>query len=712
MADLVTDGAQTLETPEDAGKGGAGVVARWMMEIDLASSIEKDWRKQAKETIERFRGEDKNDAYKNRFNILYSNVETIRSAIYTSKPIPDIRRRYRDEDPLGKRVADVLQRAGTLALDEYDFDSVMDRAVMDSLLPGRAVSRVRWEPEFGPEETPRETVLPIGHDDIGNPQYPDGTQFDEDGAYQEGEPFEPKTYERVMCEPVNWDDFRHGPARAWSDVPWVAFKLKLTKAEMTRQFGKDKADKVLLTEEIEGADTKNDSAEDPDTFKKGIVWEIWDKEEREVIFVASTFKEDVLLTEDDPLGLREFFPCPEPLYSGNRTDSLIPVPEFNMYAHQADELDLITHRICRVIGAIKARGVYDSSVGEFDQLFAEDDNAMIPSDNGGMALQSGGMDRAVWFLPIDTLAAVLQKLYEGRDQIKAVIFEITGISDIIRGATRASETATAQNIKAKFGGMRLDRRQRDIARYARDIIRLKVEIIAEKFSAETLSAMSNKPVSEEMIELMRQDSLRTFRIDIETDSTIGATLDQDMSDMQGLLTGITGFMAGMAQLVGSGQVPMEVAKKILLAATRRSRLGREVEDAIQAIGMDERGQEQTPQEKPDPAAQAAQAQAQLQAKESEVRMQIEAQKLQLATQKAEREAGMAEQRATAEMALAERKMEADLDLKLREIEAEIELKREEMRLKYEAELAKNEMNAEAKLVDGLVKSGSGEIDAS
>ena len=94
-----------LITLEDAGKGPAGKVARWVMELDLSSSVEKSWRKRAKDVINRYRDEKSNDMndpgrYSNscRYNILYSNVQTICPALFNQSPKPDVRRRYRDND--------------------------------------------------------------------------------------------------------------------------------------------------------------------------------------------------------------------------------------------------------------------------------------------------------------------------------------------------------------------------------------------------------------------------------------------------------------------------------------------------------------------------------------------------------------------------------------------------------------------------------------
>ena len=87
MSDAAEAQTGNLEDPEDAGEGPQGVVARWAMELDLASKDEKFWRERAHDVSARYR--DESDTSKgatttvgryqsgDRYNILYSNIQTI-----------------------------------------------------------------------------------------------------------------------------------------------------------------------------------------------------------------------------------------------------------------------------------------------------------------------------------------------------------------------------------------------------------------------------------------------------------------------------------------------------------------------------------------------------------------------------------------------------------------------------------------------------------
>ena len=593
--------------------------------MKLADKEEEGWREEAKRIYELYRNE-KSDAQgllkpakRQGFNILWANTEVLGPAIYNSVPKPDVRRRFRDEDVLGKHVADVLRRGLDYEVDECELDDEAQMAMYDYLLPGRAVMRVRYESE-------------VNGDAVG--------------------------YQRVYPEIVHWDDFRRGPGKIWREVPWIAFRHRMTREEGEKAFGEKWANVTLSEAEVEGTD-KDDPA--MDSFKRGEVWEIWDKNKRQVIWIAPAYKAEPLRVDDDPLRLKGFYCVPRPLYSIETPNSLVPVPEYLLYEEQAKELERTTNRINNLINACQVRGIYNSVIGELDRLLDphSKENELIPAENVTSLFESGGLEKHIWLMPIETIAKVLVQLYTQREQIKGVIYEITGISDILRGSSNAQETARAQEIKSQFGTLRLQKRQARVAKFLRDIIRIMGEIIAEHFTADNLKAMTGvqlptaqekqmaqvkaqamsaqqQPVSDELQqmlmmpswqdvqEVLQSDQMRGYRVDIETDSTVQQQVVQEQRDITELLTGIVNFLGGVAPAVQSGAMPVDTAKTLLLAAVRRFRLGNEVEDALQKL-------EQPKGPPPEVAQMQEQMQKQQKAMEGE-RQQVEQAKQQVTEQ--------------------------------------------------------------------------------
>lgn len=708
-----------IERPEDLEKDEKGVVRRWLLELKLADKRETDWRKKSAKILSRYR---QKDAKKHSFNILWSNTETLRPAVYNSLPKPDVRRRFKDADPMGKAVSEVLSRSIEYGLDTTDFDVNIKMSVLDMLLPGRGVARVRYVPDVR---------LAGGMSEA--------TETADESL--EGD-FEEVQWEQAPVEHVQWDDFRIGPGKEWSEIPWIGFRHRLTRDELEAQFPDCGADVQLDATEDE--DVKKEDAETQNAFKTAEVWEIWAKDKREVLFISSGYKERPLKTLDDPMGLTGFWPVPRPLYAIEDASSLVPVPLYELYKQQADELDAVTARIGILIKGLKLRGIYDSTLTELSELMRGEDNDLIPAANVTALLERGGLEKAIWFMPIEQAAMVLKELYVQREQVKQVIYEIMGLGDILRGVSNPNETARAQEIKSKWGGSRITKLQSEVARFIRDIMRLQAEIIGERFQPETLEAMTglkyprlaekqeaqamyqqqaaqaqmagqqpppppeilSKPSWEEIIRILRDDKLRTFKVDVETDSTVAASIEGDMEGLTKVLTGVVELVNGLGPAVQMGALPIEAVKELVLTVARRAKMGNAVEDAFDKM--------QPPKPQADPEQAKAQAQAQAEAQKT----QIEAQKHQ-----AEMQARQAELAQTAQIEQQRNAMEAErsrLDseqkAQVERMKAEYASQTEQMRIQAEGEreaqrLAfdrfKAELEAETKVLVAQISAEAG-----
>lgn len=685
---------QAQATREDADvKDEKELVKLWLDALSLADGEEKHWREAAQETVNIYRNSKQKlgdilGANDRRFNILHANVETIIPAIYNSTPIPDVRRRFADDDKVGKEVADLIERALSFSVDSYDFDEHLKHDIKDMELTGRGVSRVRYIPYLGnPEaETQAEGVLESGK--------------------ETGETLD---YEEVVCEHVQWKHFRRGPGRTWSDVPWIAFELFLTREELVRLSPKY-GNSVNLDTTLSGSDNKRDGENIREIFKRARVWEIWDKESRKVYFIAESYKDRPIAEADDPLELMGFFPIPRPLYAIETSDSLIPVIPYDIYRDQAEELERVSRRIMALIEAIKSRGVYDGSMQEIDQLAEADDNTLIAVSNVARYADGSGIDKGISWWPIDPAVKALAQLVEHRERIKATIYEITGISDILRGQTEPSETATAQQIKQQWGSLRVQNKQVAIQHYARDLFRLKAEIIANKFQWETISLMTGldyppaeikqqaqmaaqqaqqaqqpvpdqvsaileQPSREDVERLLRNDATRNFRVDVESDSTVRADMTRNQQNMSLFLQGTAQFAQAMGPIVMTFKEMTPAVIEVYSAFARNFKLGKQAEDALDGIADKAREAAGQPQQ-PDPAQQAEQIKAQAVERKAQLDMQ------------------MAQEKHRLEM----EKMQAELAIKREELELkerELQMKAQSQQMDLQMQQQRQAMDAEA-----------------
>jgi hypothetical protein len=586
-----------MQKQSDAAEKRQGQVGRWIEAIQIAGKRQEKWERRADKVVKRYKDERPTETDNSkRFNILWSNVETLKPALFAKLPKPQVSRRYKDNDPVGRQAAMVLERALEYHIDAYDFGDEVRSAVEDYLLPGRAVARVVYEPSYGEEITPRLPV-PDGQ------EMPEGAQQDAQGYFMPGEPYQPVDYEEARCEYVFWKDFRHGHARKWSKVPWVAYRSYLDRDELVKRFG-DIGHKVKLDYKPSDLDEEMGKSEE-----KAEVWEIWDKKSHKVYWVSLSHESDFLDADAPPLDLQGFFPSKKPLYSLKTNDSLKPIPEYCQYQDQAEEIDELTARIALLVKSLKVAGVYAGSDEGVKRLLTEGtDNILIPVDNWAMYAENGGMKGMIDWLPIEQIASVAVSLYEAREKTKQELYEITGLSDIIRGASKANETATAQRIKGQFATLRLSDRQTQVAEFVRDLLRLKAEVICETFSAQTLQLMTGLQVTEEVIAILRNDALRSFRIDIETDSTLMADEQADKEARVEFLEAVTSFMEKLVPMAQMVPPLAPVLGKMLLFGVRGFRAGRELEESIeQALTAMEQQAQQPQQQQLDPQQMEAHA---------------------------------------------------------------------------------------------------------
>jgi hypothetical protein len=661
------------------------VYDHWIKELDAEKKAHKTWRNRAKKVMERYMDEEKSsDA---RFNILWSNTEVLHSALYNKAPNPDIRRRFKDKDPVAREVSDVMERAVSYTLDIYDFDSTVDKCVDDYLLAGMGNARLRYEPYF---ETGEKPVIPLEVKEIpaeiedfpSEYEYYEGetlvdpteVQQGDEGPFRYGEPEEELVYEEVTCEPIPWNRFRWQPAKRWEDVGWTCIDHFLSKDELEDQFG-DKAKDVPLSYSEDGEKL----SEEEDGKGRALVHEIFCKSSRKVIVIAPGCP-DPLAEEDDPLDLEGFYPFPAPMVATTASDKFIPVPDFIYYQDQAAELDSITQRIDKLTEELKYRGIYDGSFQQLQNVANSDDGEFTAIDDFAQRFPNGrDLDEVIKVMPLEELQRVIVALYQAREQVKQTIYEITGIADIMRGSSKATETLGAQQLKTQFGSMRLTKRQRIVNTWVRNLIKLKAEIIVEHFDPQTLSLITGKEITHEMMQVMRDDLLRSYKIDIETDSTITEDAAQERQDRIDLLTSITSFADSIGPAVQEGIVPLEIAKELLLFGVRGFKSGRNVEDALESIGGDEEQQGENPE-----VMQLRQQLEQMQMEAQQViqNMQGELAQSQAALEDKRTDAAMKERQT--QMQLVEKQSESqagrELDRYRAELDAQTKLQIEQMKI--------------------------------
>ena len=608
------------------------------------------WLARVKKILKRYRddtrGQSGNETAK--FNILWSNVQTLIPAVYSKLPKADVSRRFGDSDPVSRVAGMLLERALDFEIEHYpDFRAAMKHCVEDRFLGGRGVAWARYEPHVRTQDIPDDGL-----------EITDKIEAGESAEMQMPEEIE---YECAVVDYVHWRDFGHSQARTWDEVTCVWRWVFMGYDALVERFGEEKAKRIPLDQGPEPLNAYNESKKSQNRAK---ICELWDKETLKVYWFSKSVP-DFIDVREDPLGLEGFFPCPKPLYATTTSDNLIPVPDFTLYQDQAQELDILSDRIDGLVKSLRVRGVYDASQPALQRLLTEgDNNSLIPVDKWLAFGEKGGLKGSIDLLPIDTLAAALNQCYQARSDIKAQIYEITGISDIIRGASYASETATAQQIKGQYAGLRLRAMQEDVALFASEILRLKAQIMCAKFQPQTIlayaAAEQMQPADQQLIpqaiQLLQDKPLRNFRVEVSADTLVQLDENQLKQDRMEFLQAFGGFVNQVMPVVQTSPqmapMMMEIMKFGVGAFKQAKQLEGVLDQALQQYQQSQGQQGPSAEQQQAQAEQQAeqaklQAQMQLEQTKLQANMQIEQMKLQaeqqMEAQKAQMEAAKAEQ---------------------------------------------------------------------
>ena len=675
---------------------------RWKNELKQAKREDETWCKRGKKIVKRYRDDRTQSFTSKRYNVLWSNIQTMLPALYGRTPRAQVERRWKDKDPVARTAATILERALQYEIDNNsDFDHSIKLAVMDRLLPGRGVNWVRFESKS--VETINEGM-----------EKPEGEvtedYSDTEGVEMYGAPPE-KNIETTPVDYVYWEDFRCTPARTWEEVTWCARRVYMSKKEVVKRFGEEFKN-INLTHIPQGLDDMLKSGfnkADAEAMKKAEIWEIWDKGSECVYWVAEG--EDKLLDHKyNPYGLDNFWPLPRPLFATQTTDTLVPVPDYVLYQDQADEIDKLTNRIALLIEALKVVGVYDASQAGIQRMLTEGfDNQLIPVDSWAAFSEKGGVKGTIDFLPLDQTVMALQQCYQAREQAKQVVYDVTGLSDIIRGSSVASETATAQQIKGQYASMRLKRMQMDVAVFASELLRIKAQLMCDLYSPENLIEMSgimgtdDAPFAEQAIQLMKSEPARNFRIEVASDSLVEM---DEAAEKQSRTEFLTAFGSAMSNALPMVQQSPEMAPligEVLQFVVRTFKGGRSLEAALETT-IEKMNAPKEPQG-PSPEQQQAEAMQQMEQAKMQQMQQVEQAKMQQAQQMEQMKA-----QTTAQVEQFKAQQAIQLEQMKQQAETERQAYKAQLDAQTKLQIAQMQTEASSKPVNQFTVDSGGKLD--
>ena len=668
----------------------------------------KKWEARAQKIIKRYRDDNRsqNTNETAKFNILWSNVQTLIPAVYARLPKADVSRRFGDNDQVGRVASLLIERALDFEIEHYpDFRSTMKHCVEDRFLGGRGTSWVRYEPHVQAIDMPEDGLEVT--EDIDEPEA--GNQ-----ALAGEEPMEQIEYECAPVDYVHWKDFGHAVARTWEEVTAVWRWVYMTREALIERFGEEVGNKIPFDA---GPDTLKQYGQSTKEHTRAKICEYWDKETGKVYWFSKSMP-NIIDERDDPLELEGFFPCPRPLYATMTSDTLVPVADFVLYQDQANELDILSDRIDGLVKALRVRGVYDASQPALQRLMTEgENNALLPVDTWLAFGEKGGLKGAIDFLPIDMIAQTLIQCYQARTEIKNQIYEITGLSDIIRGSSFASETATAQQIKGQYASIRLRSMQEDVALFATGLLRLKAQVICTKFQPETIlqyaAADQLQPEDQQLIPqalaLLKDKPLRNFRIEVAADSLVQLDEQQMKRDRAEFISALGTFLREALPLGTQAPEMIPMIGETMKFMVSSFKGARSLEGSIDA-GINKIVNRPPPQPQPNPEMLKMQAEQQMAQGKMQADGQLEQAKMQAQMQieQAKLQAQMQMDQAKLQLEQAKTQREVEVEQMRAQMDAQkLEFDRQKAEMEEQYNRWKTELDAATKVTVARIGANPG-----
>lgn len=588
--------------------------AYWLDRIKNYQSAFQAWEDRCHKVDDLYTRRTRNEVADREYAIFWANIEVLKPASYARPPVPVVVPRFKDGNPVAREASEMMERCCLVSFEHGDINGVLERVRDDFLLYGRGTAWVR-----------------------------------SDG-------------EQLFYDYVNYRDFAHADARIWREVTWVARRVWMTREAGLARFGK--AFSPVTTRKQDDDQTQNENA-----VPLAPVWEIWDREDQSVVWVAEGAEQP--LDQSEPLfALRGFFPCPPPAFGTLNPDGMIPVPEIVQYKDQIEEINEYTARISAVSQSLRMKGFYAAGNSDLKGAIEAamqnvDDRAILVPISSFAALGGQGLKDSIVWVPIAEAVALVKTLVELRRVVIEDVYQITGISDIVRGQSEASETLGAQQLKSQWGSMRIRERQKELARFSRDMTRISAEIMAETFDPANLAMMSQaslpsaeqkaqaeymakmaaqqqqpvpkqlqavlkKPTMEEVVAFLRNDKMRGVVIEVETDSTIQPDEMAEKQRRIEFVTSVGGMFQQAAPMVMQAPILGPFVVEVMKFAASGFRAGRPLEQSLddlgsQIEGMAEAAAQPKPQQE-DPKVAIEKAKLELQAHTDQQRLQFEQQK--------------------------------------------------------------------------------------
>lgn len=678
-------------------KTPAGQQKRWKAEFTAARKPIKKWHKEGDKVTREFLGKPRDSdgeapeaelSYK--LNLFHSNVVTLMAMLYGNTPKVEVARTFADpKDDIGRVAAQMASRClnQDIQTPGATIVNVLKQVLEDRLLPGMGSARCKYDCTLETKTTP--AIMK------------DGVEAAPEIEEQE------ITKEWVQEIYTHWKDLLWSPARTYDELRWKAYRSYMYFPELEKRWGRELADKIPMNSKgpfnPSDTDAKDDDA---DPRPQAEVWEIWSKEDKKVFWFVEDM-DRILEEETDPLELKQFWPDPPPMIANTTTSKWMPRSDYAIAQDIYIQINELESRIAILTRACKCVGVYDKTQEGIKRIFTEGmENDLIPVDNWAAFAEKGGVDGVISWVPIQAVVETIGELTQRQAAKMQQLYEVTGMSDILRGVAQKYEAAKTSETKAEFASIRVQALEDEFARFAGDLQAIKLEIMQRHFDPYCFIQQSNientadAQYAEQAINLLMDPDAAQWRIKVRPETLAQADYAQLKQTRGEFITAISTFMQSAAPLAEMDKKIIPTLLELLQWGLAGFKGSNEIEGVMdRAIQVFTEMAAKPEESKPDPAMVKAQADMQIAQQEHQAKMEQEQQKFQLEMAEMQQEMQLKREEMQAELqqdrekfAMEMKEMIMEFKMKMAELGANLQFKKEEQAAQLVANTAEQDHN--------------------
>lgn len=665
----------------------AGQYKRWNAEFTAARPSIKQWQKEGDKVVRQYLGRNMNSPDEGgiqdlnyKLNLFHSNVTTLMAMLYGNTPKVEVNRTFADSDD------DVARVAGEMASRILNQDiqdpgasciAVLRQALEDRLLPGMGSARCKYDYTLESKTTPA-ILDPNTQQELA----PEVTE-------------EIVTDEWVDIIYTHWKDILWSPARTYAELRWKAYRSYLDYDQLVKRFGEEVANQIPMNSKGKFIPSDTDAKDSEEQARpQAEVWEIWNKSDLDVVWYIDGYPK-ILETKPDPLELEQFWPDPPPMIANTTTSKWLPRSDYAIAQDLYIQINELETRISVLTQACKCVGVYDKKQEGIKRVFNEAiENDLIPVDNWAAFAEAGGVTGVIDWIPIEAVADVITILTQKQEQKVQQLYEVTGMSDILRGAAQKYEAAATSKAKDKFASIRVQALQDEFARFASDLQAIKLEIMSKHFEPYCFiqqSNIENTPdalLAKQAVALLKDFKNVRWRVKIRPETLAMADFAQLKQDRGEFITAISTFMQSAGPLVKLDRQIIPTLLRLLQWGLAGFKGSNEIEGVMdQAIKTFTEKANQPEEPKPDPQMEKIKAEMAMAQEEHKAKMEQQAQKAQADMVEMQQKSDLEQQKIQAQI----QQDRQEFELRMAEMQQEFRMNMQELIMELKAKKAEQEI---------------------